>query len=156
MADATLITAIRNAPNSAALMRAIERARPGNAIGIHRLGTSTAWEATDRGGPLIGSCAFSELKFKLASLLDNVSEPEEGLYEDAACLEPIKGDRTLPSVFFWRSGGALHRYWYQGRETYEVHERGEDDFGRTQWIGCGTTNISDDDTADDFIEQRTY
>ncbi len=58
MTAANLINAIRNAPNAAALMRAVDRAAPGNALSIHRVGRSSAWETMDRGQVLLGGRPF--------------------------------------------------------------------------------------------------
>lgn len=76
-------------------------------------------------------------------------EPEDGLYEDAACTQLLDDDATLPSVFFSASDGEIVRYWYQGQEQYDRHEHRTED-GRAFWYGLGTETIADDLTAGEY------
>ncbi|WP_264051042.1 hypothetical protein [Methylobacterium flocculans] len=61
----------------------------------------------------------------------------------------LSDDDRLPSVFTYRDGsGGMTRYWYQGQESYQVHDY---DAERDIWIGRGTAMIGDNDTVDDFL-----
>ncbi|MGU3286081.1 hypothetical protein [Methylobacterium mesophilicum] len=80
------------------------------------------------------------------------NEPTCGVFEDERCKVPVEDEATLPDVFFHRVDERLTRYWYQGQETYEAHERDEDEHGRTRWIGCRTFRFEDDTTVEEFLE----
>ncbi|MET7242929.1 hypothetical protein ABZT49_06130 [Methylobacterium sp. EM32] len=78
-------------------------------------------------------------------------EPEDGLYDDAACTQPLDNDDTLPHTFFHACDGDVVRYWYLGQQQYERHERRTED-GQTFWYGIGSVVIEDDVTAEDYQE----
>ncbi len=105
---------------------------------------------TPEGGDYVA--ATSELLERLKAEFGPVPVEDirgPGVYEGDTRLD---ADATLPSVFVYRDGaGGETRYWYQGQETYEVHDYDQD---RQQWIGRGTTRLDDDATVEDFLAVR--
>jgi hypothetical protein len=83
---------------------------------------------------------------------DEDDAPEPGYYADEDCTVALDGGEICPEVFYHLSGGEIRRYWYQGQETYDVHVHDTDEFGRGQWLGEGTTRVSDDTTLDELAE----
>ncbi|MET7245596.1 hypothetical protein ABZT49_19795 [Methylobacterium sp. EM32] len=156
MTAINLVAAICSAPNAVALMRAIDRAVPGNAIRVKRYRSTKIWDATDGGYPLIGPCGFRDLKFRLARICHEGQDVwhTKGLYLDPECRNLIDGDSSLPSTFYWPRVSEVRRYSHMGHKIYMVSGSRENTAWGRWWFDYLSVQINDDVTASRFLKAR--